>query len=79
MGSQEFTKEEEAEVLRKQHLYRRLILSGRLVLSHASAAQLVGPDCMYHLYSLQHSSESGRRRDRSARKPSTSRNSLPLV
>lgn len=42
---------EHAENLRKKHLYRSLILSGRLKLRHQSARRLVGPDCAYHLYS----------------------------
>lgn len=38
------------EVIRKQYLYRRLILSRRLCVSPKSAARLIGPDCAYHLY-----------------------------
>jgi hypothetical protein len=48
-----FTAEERAEVMRKKSLYRDLILSGRLVLPHERAAQLLGPDCLYHLYSTR--------------------------
>ena len=44
---------ETAEILRKRYRYRELILSGKLVLPHDRAAQLLGPDCLYHLYSLQ--------------------------
>jgi hypothetical protein len=45
--------EEAAEIMRKKYHYRELILSGRLVLSHERAAQLLGPDCLYHLYSVE--------------------------
>ena len=43
---------ETAEILRKRCRYRELILSGKLVLPHDRAAQLLGPDCLYHLYSV---------------------------
>lgn len=43
---------DEAEILRKKYHYRQLILSGRLVLPHRRAAELLGPDCLYQLYSL---------------------------
>jgi len=43
--------EEKAEIIRKKSRYRELIVSGRLKLPHRSAAQLLGPDCLYHLYS----------------------------
>ncbi|NKB66908.1 MAG: hypothetical protein GKR89_07605 [Candidatus Latescibacteria bacterium] len=39
-----------AEALRKQYLYRRLVLSGKVDLPQSVAARLVGPDCAYHLY-----------------------------
>ncbi len=52
MDSSKLSCEDKAEILRKTSRYRELILSGRLRLSHRSAAQLLGPDCMYHLYSL---------------------------
>jgi hypothetical protein len=52
MDSEELSCEERAEIMRKQSRYRELILSGRLILSQKRAAQLLGPDCMYHLYSL---------------------------
>jgi hypothetical protein len=52
MDSAKLSCEEKAEIMRKQSCYRDLILSGRLVLPHKQAAQLVGPDCLYHLYSL---------------------------
>lgn len=41
---------EEAEIIRKKHLYRRLILSGKIALSPRAATRLIGPDCAYHLY-----------------------------
>ncbi len=41
-----------AESMRKKYRYRQLILSGKLVLPITRAAQLLGPDCLYHLYSL---------------------------
>ena len=51
MDSERRPCEETAEILRKKSRYRELILSGRLVLPHEKAAQLLGPDCLYHLYS----------------------------
>lgn len=48
---------EHAEALRKKHLYRSLILSGKLKLHHQSARRLVGPDCAYHLYSHLNASD----------------------
>ena len=50
--SRDLSYEEKAEIMRKQCRYRELILSGRLALSHERAAQLLGPDCLYHLYSV---------------------------
>jgi hypothetical protein len=44
------TRAEQAQILRKQYQYRRLILSGRTQLPRKSAVRLVGPDCAYHLY-----------------------------
>jgi hypothetical protein len=58
MESERLSCEEKAEILRKKSRYRELILSGRLPLPHNRAAQLLGPDCLYHLYSL-----SGKRRN----------------
>lgn len=58
----DLTLEEAAEVLRKRYRYRELILSGKLVLPYNRAAQLLGPDCLYHLYSLQDSKPSRRKR-----------------
>ena len=42
-----------AEFIRKKYKYRRLILAGKIVLPHNDAARLLGPDCAYHLYSIQ--------------------------
>lgn len=39
-----------AEEVRLRHLYRSLVLRGRLRLPREAAAALVGPDCAYHLY-----------------------------
>ncbi len=41
---------EEAELLRRKYLYRRLICRGTLRLPLKAALPLVGPDCAYHLY-----------------------------
>jgi hypothetical protein len=54
--------EETAEIMRKKNRYRELILSGRLVLPHSSAVQLLGPDCLYHLYSVEKTNHSKKRR-----------------
>ena len=42
---------ENAELIRKKHRYRKLILSGRVRLPRHAAVPLIGPDCAYHLYS----------------------------
>ncbi|MDW7711132.1 MAG: hypothetical protein SCH98_11715 [Deferrisomatales bacterium] len=39
-----------AEEARLRHLYRTLVLRGRLRLPAEAARPLVGPDCAYHLY-----------------------------
>ena len=44
---------EKSELIRKKYKYRRLIMTGKIVLPHREAAQLLGPDCAYHLYSLK--------------------------
>lgn len=41
---------EKAEQARMKHKYRRLILSGKVVLPPDAAVRLIGPDCAYHLY-----------------------------
>lgn len=38
------------ELLRKKYRYRKLIVTGRLILSRHGARRLIGPDCAYHLY-----------------------------
>jgi hypothetical protein len=67
MDSEKLSCEERAEIMRKQNRYRELILSGRLILSQKRASQLLGPDCMYHLYSLN------RYRQQETRKPENSK------
>jgi hypothetical protein len=42
-----------SEELRLRYLYRRLILDGKIALSFESAKRMIGPDCAYHLYSVQ--------------------------
>ena len=76
MEGEKVTCEDAAEVMRKKERYRQLIFSRRLVLPHRRAAELLGPDCLYHLYSLHESEPSGsnkgksnRRRRRSAAGP----------
>ncbi len=61
MSREDLTAEDAAEVMRKKYHYRELILSGKLVLPYRQAAQLVGPDCLYHLYTLQSSKKTHRR------------------
>lgn len=55
------TPADRAEIMRKKNRYRELILSGRLVLSHTSAAQLLGPDSLYRLYSVRTNQSSEKR------------------
>ena len=52
---------QKAEVLRKQYLYRRLVLSGKANLPRRVAIRLVGPDCAYHLYRKMGASQGDRR------------------
>jgi hypothetical protein len=52
MDSAGMSCEDKAEILRKKNRYRELILAGKIALPHNRAAQLLGPDCLYHLYSL---------------------------
>jgi hypothetical protein len=40
-----------AKEIRVRYKYRRLILSGQTGLPQNTAAKLIGPDCVYHLYS----------------------------
>jgi hypothetical protein len=48
------SRHDRGEELRRRYRYRRLIVRGRLRLSHSSAVRLVGPDCAYHLYRTMH-------------------------
>lgn len=41
----------DAEIIKKQYYYRKLILQGRLKLPIDSAKKIVGQDNAYHLYS----------------------------
>ena len=58
------TPADRAEIMRKKNLYRELILSGRLVLSHSRAAQLLGPDSLFRLYSVKTGKSSEKRHQR---------------
>ena len=58
------TSADKAEIMRKKNRYRELILSGRLVLSHTRAAQLLGPDSLYRLYSVRTNKSSEKRHQR---------------
>lgn len=53
MDSKTLSRRETAEIMRKKYRYRELIMSGRILLPPESAAQLLGPDCLYHLYSVE--------------------------
>ena len=54
----------DAEVTRILHLYRRLVLLGKVRLPFAQARKLVGPDCAYHLYFRHAAGPRPRRRRR---------------
>ncbi len=71
MSSQDLSPEEAAEELRKKHHYRQLILTGKLVLPYTSAARLLGPDCLYQLYSRRETktTRSGKSRPEMVRRP----------
>jgi hypothetical protein len=56
--------EDKAEIMRKKYRYSELILSGRLILPHVRAAQLLGPDCLYRLYSVGKAKTSKKRNQR---------------
>jgi hypothetical protein len=80
MEDEQFSCADVAEAMRKRHRYRQMIMSGKLVLPFKSAARLLGPDCLYHLYSHcgsenpgsgQKPPASGRRK--SLKRPATSR------
>jgi hypothetical protein len=55
MNSEKLSPEDAAEIMRKKSKYRDLILSGKLAIPYESAAQLLGPDCLYHLYATKSS------------------------
>ncbi|MGD0887070.1 MAG: hypothetical protein ABSA46_19685 [Thermodesulfovibrionales bacterium] len=44
---------EKAEEIRLRYLYRELVLRRKIWLPLEAAVKLVGPDCAYHLYSIQ--------------------------
>lgn len=78
-GSGELSCAEKAEIMRKKSRYRELILSGRLRVPRARAAQLIGPDCLYHLYSVDTTGNPDRRArgTAQARRKKRSRRSKP--
>lgn len=41
------------EVIRLKYLYRKLIIRVKFHLPLKDASKLVGPDCAYHLYSVE--------------------------
>ncbi|MBF0565327.1 MAG: hypothetical protein HQK89_08795 [Nitrospirae bacterium] len=41
---------DKANQVRLRYKYRRLIMTGKARLPYKAAAQMVGPDCAYHLY-----------------------------
>ena len=43
--------ESKAEIIRKQYLYRSMIMKGQLKADIQTAKKMIGPDCAYHLYS----------------------------
>jgi hypothetical protein len=43
---------QKAETIRIRYLYRDMVLKKRLRLSFEASLKIVGPDCAYHLYSL---------------------------
>jgi hypothetical protein len=58
------TAQAQAETIRIQHRYRRLVLLGKVQLPLAAARRLIGPDCAYHLYGHCPAVALGRRRAR---------------
>ncbi len=58
-GPERVSARAQAEMLRIQHQYKRLVLLGKVELPLAIARRLVGPDCAYHLYGR---TAAGRRR-----------------
>jgi hypothetical protein len=62
MALDDLSCEDKAEIMRKKNRYRELILSGHLVLPHATAARLLGPDSLYRLYSVGKCKPAGKQR-----------------
>ncbi len=62
-----------SEEVRIRHLYRRLILQGKIKLPYEAAVKLVGPDCAYHLYSVLHLKSTGSVRAAKQRKAKADR------
>ena len=54
---------DKSELIRKKYKYRRLIMTGKIKLPHREAAQLLGPDCAYHLYSIPDQEQSVESKD----------------
>ncbi len=50
-----------AEEIRLRHLYRKMIVMGKVKVSFESARRLVGPDCAFHLYGTVTKKEKKRR------------------
>lgn len=67
MNDGDFTSEDAAEVMRKKYRYRELILNGKVILPYERAAQLLGPDCLYHLYSVRERQDPHARRMKTRR------------
>lgn len=44
-------KTEKAEQMRIKYKYRMMIMKGKVWINYKGAAQLIGPDCAFHLYS----------------------------
>ncbi len=53
----------EAEIMRLKYKYRKLILEGKIRLSHDDAVKLVGPDSAYHLYFTLNAAGKGEKDD----------------
>ena len=51
-----------AEEIRIRYLYRDLILRRKIRLPFEGAVKIVGPDCAYHLYSVQERKRKGPRK-----------------
>jgi len=47
------------EIIRKKYLYRKLIQTGKIIVPRKAAVSLVGPDCVYHIYSVKKEKEKG--------------------